>query len=356
MKKIGIVTLYGKANYGNRLQNFAVHQILAKKGLYAETIVWERSRIRHFLHPIANWIMRYIKKEALAYRIHSFQAFNHKYIPRSYFYSKSHRVPSGFKNKYDYFLTGSDQVWNVYFYIPESFRSEMDFYFLQFADDDQKICLSPGIGVSQYKDEHKKIIEEALKGFRYLSCREKQGVCELERITGRECEWLIDPTLFLSKEEWKEALSIEERKSDPYIFVFFIDGISKKLKHFIEDYAANRYRILDPSDNTSSLYSVDPAEFISLLSNAHMVFTDSFHVTVFCINFHVPFYVFNRNKVKNMSARIESICESFSLQSRYIHEQEPFFIEETCDFDNADKQLIVERKKLSDYIDKCLKE
>lgn len=353
MKKIGIITLYDKANYGNRLQNFAVHQILEKKGLNAETIVWERSRLRHFLHPIANLIMRYIKKDPLAYRIHSFQVFNQKYIPKRFIYSRNFTVPSGFKKEYDYFLTGSDQVWNIYFYIPNYFYKELNYYFLQFADDNQKICLSPGIGVSHYKNEHKKIIEEALKGYKYLCCRENQGVYEIEQITGRECEWLIDPTLFLTSEEWEAALPIKHEKADPYVFVFFIDGMSEELNHFVKEYAANQYCIIDPSDKTSKLYGINPAEFISLLSNAHMVFTDSFHVMAFCVNFHIPFYVFNRNKVKNMSARIESICEIFSLHSRYILEQKPFSIEEKCDFDTADKKLITERKKFSEYLDKC---
>ena len=39
MKKIGIITLYGNQNYGNRLQNLAVQEILEEQGFRAESIV-----------------------------------------------------------------------------------------------------------------------------------------------------------------------------------------------------------------------------------------------------------------------------------------------------------------------------
>ena len=38
MKRAGIVTLFGEYNFGNRLQNYAVQQVLRKNGLDAETI------------------------------------------------------------------------------------------------------------------------------------------------------------------------------------------------------------------------------------------------------------------------------------------------------------------------------
>ena len=97
-------------------------------------------------------------------------------------------------------------------------------------------------------------------------------------------------------------------------------------------------------------------EFVRLLANARMVFTDSFHVTAFSINFHIPFYVFNRNKVAHMTSRIESVCEVFGMQERYIPEQKRFSISESCDFRQADQQLLVERKKFFDYLDRCFQD
>ena len=350
-KRIGIVTLYGTLNYGNRLQNLAIHTCLAKRGFIPETIVWRPKRLKWYFYPAWILVKSRIFKDPKTSRTNNFLRFIRKYTPDRAYFSKDHSVPRKICDRYDYFVTGSDQVWNVRL-LGASKRIEA--YFLTFAEDRKKICISPSIGESRVGDANAAWMREKLQGFRYLSCREKQGAEELSRITGQPCEWLIDPTLSITGDEWRKLLSIRpESRKKPYLFVFFLDGMTPELTQFVREYAANRYEIIDPSDSSGPWFSIDPAMFVTLLSGAHMVFTDSFHVTAFSINFHVPFHVFTRKRVKGMTSRIESICELCQLQSRYIPEQKPFEIQETCDFSQADRQLAVEREKFSAYLDKC---
>ena len=354
MNKVGIITLYGYANYGNRLQNLAVQRLLQKRGFEVETITCRRSRIREMVHPVANTIKRVILHDAKARRVLVFRRFEKRMNTYRIFYSKTLHLPRSLKESYEYFVTGSDQVWNIYFFRKDTFDGELDMYFLRFADDRQKICISPSIGVPRYREEDENTVREALKGFRYLSCREAQGAKELARLSGKPVEQLIDPTLSLTPNEWKEMLpdaSGEGRK--PYVFLYFLDGMSSELKAFIHTYASGRYDIIDLSDRDSPLYSSDPAQFVSFLSNARMVFTDSFHVVAFSIIFHIPFYVFDRLKMQNINSRIVSITDVTGLQDRYIGEQKEFNIQENCDFARADEQLTIERKRFSDYLDKC---
>ena len=351
MKKIGIITLFGNINYGNRLQNCAVHAILTRRGFQAETIIIEKHRWKPLLYPMVNWIKRTLIKDPLALRIYHFQKFNKNHVPLRIVYSGDYTLPRGFTERYDYFVTGSDQVWNITASYDERYKS---FLLLEFADDAQKICISPSIGVSTFGERDSARMREALSGYRNLCCREKQGAQELTRITGRPCEWLIDPTLFLTAQNWVELLDIHPTKSEPTLFVYFLDGIGTGLKSFIQDFAQRRgLRIVDPSDPHGSLFSVGPAKFVELLAGAEMVFTDSFHVTAFSINFHVPFYAFDRNKMKNRSSRIESICECLGLSDRFIREQRPFEIQVTCDFENVDAGLQSQRDQFAAYLDKC---
>ena len=233
---------------------------------------------------------------------------------------------------------------------------EMRFYLLEFAEDRQKICVSPSIGRKEIDPKREERFRKAFEGFRYLSCREKQGAQEITRISGRPCEWLVDPTLYLTRNEWKTLLSVEKKQGEPYILLFFLGGISEALLQCVKEYATGRFRIVNPSDSKDPSYSCDPAEFVSLIANAHLVFTDSFHATAFSANFHVPFYVFERNQAENMTSRIESICELLGMSDRCIHKQESLQIEEACDFEGADKQLAIERQKFSEYLDRCFKE
>ena len=41
-KKVGIVTLYGNLNFGNKLQNFAVQELFHEKGFLVETIICKK--------------------------------------------------------------------------------------------------------------------------------------------------------------------------------------------------------------------------------------------------------------------------------------------------------------------------
>lgn len=350
-KKIGIITIYDETNYGNRLQNLAVQTCLKNRGYAVKNIVWRYSRFRWLAKPFWLRFRYWIQRDKISGRSLTFRRFIHRYTPTRYFFNKDRSVPAEICEDYDYFVTGSDQVWNL-----DMLRGslELGIYFLTFADDRKRVCISPSIGVATVGDEDAAWMRQALKGYRYLSCREKQGALELSRITGEACEWLIDPTLFVTREEWQKLLSINSHKrTRPYVFVFFLDGMSEELNLFIRRYAADHYEIINPSDQASSWFCIDPSEFVSLLSGAHMVFTDSFHVSAFSINLHVPFYVFNRKKWKTLNSRIESLCEVFQMSSRYIPEQKAFTIQEHCDFEEADRQLMTERKRFSAYLDKC---
>ena len=353
MKKVGIITFYDNQNYGNRLQNLAVQTILEEYGFKAESIVFIDIRYKWRWRTLAfrKYFQGMILGDAKASRIYHFQNFDKKYAKTKYLLKTGKPIPVEQLSNYDYFVTGSDQVWNLTFKIVVS---NEDFYFLSFTEDDKKICISPSIGDGVIPEGYKERVRQLLSGFRYLSCREKQGAQVISRITGRECEWLIDPTLFVSQEQWKNVFSLKESSRSPYIFLYFLDGISNELSRHIEEYAAaGGYTIINPSDLHGGFYGIDPAVFIELLTNARMVFTDSFHVTAFSINFHVPFYVFDRNIVPDMSSRIESVCEAFCLKNRYVHQQKSLKIQETCDFEAADRQLIAERRKFAGYLEKC---
>lgn len=45
MKKIGIITLNGEFNYGNRLQNFALQKVLQSYNVQADTIVIKTNKL-----------------------------------------------------------------------------------------------------------------------------------------------------------------------------------------------------------------------------------------------------------------------------------------------------------------------
>ena len=49
MKKIGIITIEGNKNYGNKLQNYALQTILEKQGFITSTIFQKNKTIKKIL-------------------------------------------------------------------------------------------------------------------------------------------------------------------------------------------------------------------------------------------------------------------------------------------------------------------
>ena len=153
MKKIGIITLYGNQNYGNRLQNLAVQEILKERGFRAESIVlinrryqwmWRTLELRKFFEGM-------LLGDTQAARLFHFLTFNRKYIRTKYLPRTDGQIPVKQLSEYDYFVTGSDQVWNV---DTKTVMRNSAFYFLRFAEDARKVCISPSIGLDVIPEEN----------------------------------------------------------------------------------------------------------------------------------------------------------------------------------------------------------
>lgn len=96
-----------------------------------------------------------------------------------------------------------------------------------------------------------------------------------------------------------------------------------------------------------------PIEFLEYINYSEFILTDSFHGTVFSINLHKGFYVFNRNygNALNQSTRILSILERCGLNDRLINNDvcELTYISES-EYKKIDNYLFKERKHAKDYL------
>ena len=140
MNKIGIITINDNNNYGNRLQNYAVQTYLKKLGFDVETLKNKEpynEKKKYVFRVIKNVIKgnKRIKDE----RLKRFEDFN-KNIK---FSRRTITAFSNIKDKYDFFVVGSDQVWN------SNIGRLRDVDLLGFARDEQKIAFSASFGVSE---------------------------------------------------------------------------------------------------------------------------------------------------------------------------------------------------------------
>ena len=171
MKKIGIVTLYGEFNYGNRLQNYAVQKLLSKYG-NVETIMncykrpkWKiipyyiKKLIKFFINPY-NGIKAIIRKR-------NFKKFS-QYITRTKKYQNIKKVNKKLNKSYDYFFTGSDQVWNHQYKIEP-------FFLLDFADNNKKNSISASISRENIEETAKINAKKSWMTYNAISVRENSS-------------------------------------------------------------------------------------------------------------------------------------------------------------------------------------
>lgn len=343
MKKVGIITIYDEDNYGNRLQNYAVQEILKSLELEAETI--------KNVNIIDEFNLLEEVKKVLPERRQRFLDFNNLNIKISDEVIIHDKVPENFHEKYDYFVIGSDQIWNHEF--PERFSN---FSFAEFAPEEKRIAFSASFGIEDIEEEHFEKYEH-LKGVKSISVRENAGKKLVKNITGREdAVVLIDPTMMLTREKWMTVMKKPEMlKSDKYILKYFLGNVSEEKNAEIERFAKeNGCDVIDILDR-DSFYATGPSEFIYLIKNSFLVLTDSFHSCVFSILFNRPFLIFDRDEdgMRNMNSRIDTLLEKFDLENRRFNST---ISEENLkvDYSNSYETLEKERKKVIEFLVKAL--
>lgn len=347
--KIGIITLYGLYNYGNRLQNLAVTELLQRKGCKSETIVCEKFRIRACLKSIYFFVCRWIIP---AKRKRNFESFNKKYISINHFYRNDYCIPSSISDSYDAFITGSDQVWN-----PEYKRKGFSNYFLRFAPPSKRFCLSPSIGVTRVSCQYESQMKFYLDEINLLSCRELSGAEEIKRLTGKHCDVLIDPTLALDASYWRKVGDYTKVVEDKYVLCVFLGQIPENVMNSIIEFSkVNGYKLINLLSPKDSFYVEGPEYFISLIDKAELIFTDSFHAVAFSINLNTPFYVFDRKlgrQFSEMNSRIQTVINMFGMQDRYVTNIIPEY--SIChDYAIQNKVLQIKRAEFDAYLNKVL--
>ena len=346
MKKVGILTHYfNSKNYGGVLQAYGLEKVINKlNGFSAEQICYEIATIRYgentihdkpnlikFLNPLKYYST--IKKEVCKVFVEKkiqtrrlfFSEFRAQIIHSAEKYDINNIAECN--DKYDVFITGSDQVWNLDWFTPT--------FFLDFAAKNKKrISYAASIGHSNLNEDRKEYFKRVLPTFDSISVREKDSVDLLQSLTDKKIEWVLDPTLLLDVNDWDEICSAR-RIEEKYLFCYFL-GHDKSIRKLAKKYAKKHKLTIvnlphlvgfcnaDVGFGQHKLYDVGPNDFISLIKYSECVFTDSFHACVFSGIYNKDFYVFNRKGLKNASSRLYSLCELFECQDHFCDIDDKF--------------------------------
>lgn len=336
LKKIAVMTWFHYNNFGTVLQVYALSEILKRMGYDPSVInyipidkhIWTikdmLKKPMFFLSKAVNSVRKTLKLNTDTdiernKLFDSFREDNLKFTPSCDTASQLHALNSQF----DTFICGSDQIWT-----PTAYNSK---YFLDFVDNHlKKIAYAPSIGVSEINDNDiKEHMKKQLESFKYISVRETEGSRIIHSIAGKYAEVVLDPTLLLSKQDWKglKALKLDSKLiNKPYLLCYFLGSANKPWKSVERIAKLLKLEIVvipvHPKDygrRFKVINGVGPMEFLDLFENANFICTDSFHGTVFSVINEKAFVAYKRfsdKKNTSQNSRIYNILSLLGLESQ----------------------------------------
>ena len=334
MKKIGGIGVKFH-NYGTVLQLYALQEAVKSLGYEYEVIDYSLSthenivqrlirRVPQLLRHPSDAAQAFFLKSVMQHPVRAakFEAFIEQYINvGDQIYESCVDLESDMLD-YDGFICGSDQIWN-----PNCYLNDPTFY-LAFAPKSQRVSYAPSIGLSSIPDNKREAMKSLIEGVTYLSVREQDGANIIKNLTGRDASVVLDPTLLLTADRWDEIASPPARDK-PYILCYFLESdayarqyvrqLARQMNHDVVFILLN-YRDLF-SLGIVKVLDGGPEDFLGLIKNASLVCTDSFHATVFSLQFQKPFYAFRRYVGSGPSqtfSRIENLLETVNLSSRIL--------------------------------------
>ena len=343
VSKVGIVTFSYGDNFGQRLQNLAMQEIMIDRGHEAfsfHQIEPKHSPFYHLLNLfnlLRNGSRQ--KRELLKKRHLAFMRFDKMFIQ----YAPEPISPDSPPNNissYTSFIAGSDQIWSPY--SPDVNET----MFLSFAPREKRVAVSPSLACNDIPVNKIALYRRRITGFDHLSVRESQSAQLIKQLYGLNAEVLLDPTLMFDRDFWEryELKPNFELPSD-YILTYYLgdSNYNREIETYCSAHGCTRIDMLD-----SDSYIVSgPREFIYLIHHAKAVATDSYHGTIFSLLFNKDYqFCPRRSTGADMGSRFTTLAEKLGIELTYGSKFDPKpLMNETTSL-----RLMFERNKMNDYL------
>lgn len=354
--KIGILTFHRAYNYGACLQAFALHKALNKLGLSNEIIDYRNSYFKKVYSIFRfNGYKKILRSIYRLFRPDFIFSLKWRYIRYRDFLKKNTIQSKMIKRKnlyklnstYDYFLTGSDQIWNL------KLSNTDTSYMLDFVTENKKKkSYAASFGKEIHSQNEVEIYKKYLWQYNSLLVREESGKNILEELKCKSSV-VLDPVLLHDKKFWLNYIEPTPIVAENYIVTYFIQeptlsyefakkvakNSDAKIIHINTDGVRKKYK--------DSIYynSLWPQEFLNVIANASSIITTSFHGLSFAILFNIPFWYELQGQMPNINARLSHIANLFWINKQEITSNTIYNPNATINWWHINNVLEEERQK-----------
>ena len=349
--KTALYTIFRCTNYGAVLQAYALARVM--RGILGDDgvdVLNHRMdpRDTHLLGKITNpntpWFQRWRNKRKFAARYFHPELFEVRRArtirliaehirPTEKLY-KSPRELKGLA-PYATVVVGSDQIWNP--------GLNHDFGHNQYLGSDlpesqNRVAYAASFGVAELPEGCREEYRAALSRVRKITVREESGaeICRnllsadgvrpSSLADGVRPQVVLDPTLLLSDDEWREAVgSGPVSPKGRYVAAYWVRTLTAEdvaaLERIAKDagapiclMSAGPMPKLDFPPEVAPYVEADPFDFVRTIANAHAVVTDSFHGLQFATLFQKSFLALgNVDDARSNASRIVDFCARYNL-------------------------------------------
>lgn len=358
--KAGLLTFYHLHHYGAILQAAATQRALASLGWDCETIDYFVNQDIRILKPpttpgrAANDAYNTLHYPALRRRWQRFEDFSRAHLNRTARRYESGEELRAARLPYDLLVSGSDQIWNPTIFPDGRF----DPVFFGAFSPLRKIAYAPSFGVARLPEGMEEELKGYLAGFSHLSVRELSGREIVRDAAGRDAAVVLDPTLLLTAEEWS-SLAAERTVRGEYILCYCIarpGALEPYIRRLAEETGlpvvqlCGTRRKVHPKARL--IQDAGPAEFLRLFQDAAYVCTNSFHGTVFSVQFQRPFFtsVAPAELQEPERSRTFSLLSRLGLTDRVVGKGDTAGLRDIPDWPAAKVRLDAARAGALDYL------
>lgn len=356
--KIGIITWHRGPNFGSALQALSLCRVLEELGFNAEVIdyVEDSKSIRIKILQVCKKILFHFPGDFKNKYGFNYDRFRNNAIPQSStIYSYKSLCQKS--EEYDVIICGSDQIW-----APNLLNTV---YMADFAKTGiKKISYAASIGLNDIPDEKVDIYKRYLNDFYSISVREEKGRDLLRDRCGIMAEVVLDPT-FLHDcrfyENYETNVDIDE---EPYVFCYFLNP-NHLYKNNVQKYASDNHlnNIVGVSYNREDnkwmtlKNGIGADHFLWLVHHAEVIFTDSYHGTIFSLLYHKKFCTFERFNSDDpicQNSRIYQLRTYFGLEDSIVDNSEKTLKIVNLDYVMFEKRLDVLREQSVNFLKRSL--
>ena len=335
----GITTWHTGANAGTFFQLFGLYKYLSERGHDVKVIDYvmedthdmlPRGWYYYLSQPIALLKRKIQRKQGNAAYLSNTSSFmeeiriRDKRFKEAYgqlYFTEKVSTEADLKklnDSFDAFIVGSDQIWNASML---NRRYLLDYV----ADDKLKASYAPSMGSGQVLPYQRKMFKEYLQSFNYISTREKKLADILNSVLEQHVEHVLDPSMLVAKEDYLRMAHLPKQfVPNSYLLCYFMPNNEKQRKQILDFAQSHSLKIVVMAMFANSytfkeaeIYSAaGPKEFLGLIANAAVVFTSSFHCTIFSILFNKDLYVFKQyatSKAADINQRFEEQLSTYGI-------------------------------------------